>query len=217
MRKGRTMKNYVRPIIGLFILVALPGFLISGCVTIEYVDQQVTRLEGMIDDNSSNIASANARIDALEGRVNDVEASVRDFKNQRVVRRVVLEEEVLFSFDQWTLTDAAKGVLDTLASDVARQGYDWITIAGHADAKGSVGYNRTLGLRRAQSVAAYLGGTAGLDRHKIIMSSYGEEIPTFSNDTSEGRTKNRRVEIVVYRASLSSAGAMTSLATPPAR
>jgi len=237
-RKGETMKNYVHPLAGLMILLALPVLLVSGCVTQQYVDQQDSILQGMISENSSNIASANKRIDSIEARANansgaisalqadmtgvesrvdDVEAAVRNLKNQRVVRRVVLEEGVLFEFDKWTLTDAAKETLDMLASDVARAGYDWIVVAGHADSVGSVKYNRSLGIRRAQSVAAYLAGTAGLDRHKIIATTYGEEIPVFSNDTSEGRSNNRRVEIVVYRTFLSSTGEMTSLAGPSAR
>ena len=77
-------------------------------------------------------------------------------------------------------------------------------MVGHADTVGSAKSNYLLGLLRAHSVASYLVGEGGLDSGKIIASSYGEQIPAFTNDTSEGRAKNRRVEIIVYRSLLSS-------------
>ncbi len=235
------MKSNSLTIVTLVILAALPVLLISGCITKEYVDQQDNILQGMIEDNSSNVAAANKRIDSLKSqadgnssaiaalqegmagleglgsRVDDLETSVTDLKNQKIVRRVILEEQVLFEFNKWMLTDKAKALLDSLALDVSRAGYDWVVVSGHADSIGSTKYNRALGLHRAQSVAAYLGGSAGLDRQKIIVTSYGEEIPVFANDTQEGRAKNRRVEILVYRSFLSARGEMTSLATEPAR
>jgi len=136
-RKGETMKNYVNPFVALMILVALPVLLVSGCVTRQYVDEQDSILRGMIGDNSANIASANKRIDSIEARgnanasaisalqaamtgvesrVDDVEAAVQNLKNQRIVRRVILEEGVLFEFDKSVLTDAATETLDMLAS-----------------------------------------------------------------------------------------------------
>ncbi|NIM67514.1 MAG: hypothetical protein GTO55_05115, partial [Armatimonadetes bacterium] len=64
-----------------------------------------------------------AGLEGLGSRVDDLETSVTDLKNQKIVRRVILEEQVLFEFNKWMLTDKAKALLDSLALDVSRAGY----------------------------------------------------------------------------------------------
>gem|GEM_PF-1084976 len=70
-----------------------------------------------------------------------------------------------------------------------------ITVAGHTDDVGSRGYNQALSQRRAESVKTYLIGK-GIDPAKVQAIGYGKARPIASNDTDEGRAKNRRVEIV---------------------
>lgn len=189
------MNRYLTRVLVLAVLLALPMLFTSGCVTIEYVDQQVSRLEGMIAEDRS-------RIDDLESRVVANSAAIVDLRSQKVVNRVILEEEVLFDSGDSTLATAAKDILDTLASDALRSGYDWILVAGHTDSDGSAKSNYLLGLHRAHSVAAYLAVEAGMDRRKIIVNSYGENAPSSTNETAQGKATNRRVEITVYQSSL---------------
>ncbi len=70
-----------------------------------------------------------------------------------------------------------------------------ILIAGHTDSTGSEPYNEALSLRRAESVRAYLVENFDLEAGKLFARGFGEKAPIASNDTIEGRQRNRRVEL----------------------
>lgn len=71
-----------------------------------------------------------------------------------------------------------------------------VDIAGHADSTGADDKNLELSQRRAGSVSSYL-GAQGINAQRLIAVGYGESRPIASNDTAEGRTLNRRVEITL--------------------
>ncbi len=68
-----------------------------------------------------------------------------------------------------------------------------IEIAGHTDNVGSADYNLKLSKERAEGVRQYLLQTYGLPPKVVIARGYGAEQPIVSNDTPDGREKNRRV------------------------
>lgn len=69
-----------------------------------------------------------------------------------------------------------------------------IEIAGHTDSNGEDDYNMALSLRRAEAVKAFL-VKEGCDESLFSVVGYGETKPATTNDTEEGRAKNRRVEM----------------------
>lgn len=69
-------------------------------------------------------------------------------------------------------------------------------IAGHTDSRGDEAYNCQLSQRRAQSVVRYLARRFGIQPERLSATGYGEEQPIADNETSNGRLKNRRVQIV---------------------
>ena len=71
-----------------------------------------------------------------------------------------------------------------------------IIAVGHTDSVGTDAYNQKLSLRRSQAVKAYL-VSKGIDKTRIYTEGKGEKQPVADNSTSEGRAKNRRVEIEV--------------------
>ena len=71
-----------------------------------------------------------------------------------------------------------------------------VTITGHTDNKGSQTINYGLGLKRAKQVTSYL-VSQGIAKTKIKSKSKGETAPVGTNDTEEGRAKNRRITIEV--------------------
>lgn len=71
-----------------------------------------------------------------------------------------------------------------------------VDIAGHADSTGPDDKNLELSQRRASSVSSYL-GAQGINPQRLIATGYGETRPIASNDTPEGRSQNRRVEITL--------------------
>jgi hypothetical protein len=69
------------------------------------------------------------------------------------------------------------------------------TIEGHTDSNASDKYNMKLSRERAEAVADYLAKNFKLDSGRVVPIWYGEANPVASNDTPEGRAKNRRVEV----------------------
>ena len=70
-------------------------------------------------------------------------------------------------------------------------------IEGHTDNTGAESYNQGLSERRAQSVYNYLINQAGIPASRLTYVGYGESRPISSNDTGEGRQRNRRVSAVL--------------------
>lgn len=66
-------------------------------------------------------------------------------------------------------------------------------IAGHTDSVGSDEANMTLSRARAENLKTYLVETHGIDPDRLVAKGYGESVPVATNDTPEGRAKNRRV------------------------
>jgi outer membrane protein OmpA-like peptidoglycan-associated protein len=71
-----------------------------------------------------------------------------------------------------------------------------IEIAGHTDGQGDPDLNRRLSLQRANAVSAYF-ISKGVNKQRIVCSGYGGEKPLASNESEEGRKRNRRVEFII--------------------
>lgn len=72
-----------------------------------------------------------------------------------------------------------------------------VEIQGHTDAVGAAGYNMRLSQSRAEAVREYLLANFDLDPERLAAKGYGETYPIASNDTDEGRARNRRVQFVI--------------------
>ena len=69
-----------------------------------------------------------------------------------------------------------------------------VSVEGHTDATGADAYNQSLSERRAHAVLDYLAGK-GVDASRLSAQGFGEGAPIAPNETREGRTLNRRVEL----------------------
>lgn len=109
---------------------------------------------------------------------------------------IIRFSDILFEFDKFTLNADARKVLEKLVGIIkAKYPNNEIIVEGHTDNIGSDEYNQNLSEKRAQTVAAYLKNTLGHD--KISYRGLGKNKPIADNATSEGRQKNRRVEIII--------------------
>jgi outer membrane protein OmpA-like peptidoglycan-associated protein len=70
-------------------------------------------------------------------------------------------------------------------------------LVGHTDASGSLAANIAVSERRAEAVAQVLIDRYGVDRDRVTAEGVGFLAPRATNQTEEGRQKNRRVEVVV--------------------
>ncbi|MBI3200213.1 MAG: OmpA family protein [Myxococcales bacterium] len=112
--------------------------------------------------------------------------------------RFVLSGEVLFETDQAQLRPRAAEALDALAAKLAALD-GRVVVEGHTDAQGTAAHNRELSLRRARAVVEHL-AAKGMTRKRLVARGRGATLPVASNDTAEGRARNRRVEIEVRQA-----------------
>src|SRR4029450_14138621 len=83
---------------------------------------------------------------------------------------------------------------DELANSLKKYPKSDLTIVGHTDATGSDSYNQELSERRSTSADAYLSGQ-GVSRSALHTRGLGESEPVASNESDEGRSRNRRVEV----------------------
>lgn len=87
-------------------------------------------------------------------------------------------------------------VLDSVGLVLKEYNKTLIVINGHTDNVGSDDSNQTLSQRRAESVGKYLSGR-NVSAERMVITGYGESRPVSSNDTPDGRSQNRRVELTL--------------------
>jgi outer membrane protein OmpA-like peptidoglycan-associated protein len=109
---------------------------------------------------------------------------------------VRFESDVLFSVNSATLNSQSRSALNEAAAVMVDFPKTAIVSQGHTDSSGSEEYNQTLSERRSQSVANYL-IAHGLDDGRIVSLGYGEGHPIASNDNANGRSLNRRVDLLL--------------------
>jgi outer membrane protein OmpA-like peptidoglycan-associated protein len=107
---------------------------------------------------------------------------------------------VEFEFDSADLTSNSIKSLGALVRYAqAPPAFTKIKIEGHTDSVGSKAYNLELSKKRAQSVVNVLKSKYNLDANKIISQGVGESVPLADNGNYQGRKKNRRVEVTIFR------------------
>lgn len=147
------------------------------------------------DDDGNNYAELQLEIDAPDMEPPeevDITESDEEMKLQ-------VPDDVLFDFDESKLKSDAKETLDELIGDLEELVADTeLEINGHTDDEGDADYNMDLSEERAESVMDYVEDNSDIaDQLDIEVEGYGETDPIDSNDDSDGRERNRRVEIVI--------------------
>ena len=102
---------------------------------------------------------------------------------------------IYFSFNSDTLRDESEPTLKEIA-DVLKRHADWkVRVSGHTDGIGTDQYNLDLSKHRAAAVKDALVKRYGIDASRLTTSGFGKSQPKDTNDTLEGRARNRRVEL----------------------
>jgi OOP family OmpA-OmpF porin len=101
---------------------------------------------------------------------------------------------VMYDFNSATIKSEAYPMLDEAVLILKENPEMKVEIDGHTDNKGSAAYNMTLSERRAKSVKKYF-VDQGVEAERLTTKGFGLTKPAVSNDTKEGRAKNRRVEL----------------------
>ena len=142
-----------------------------------------------------------AAAETERARVAKLQKELADLQAQQTDRGMVLTlGDVLFDTGRAELKSGAFSTIDRLATFLRENPERRVAIEGHTDAVGSDSSNLSLSQRRADAVRAAL-ISRGIDGTRITAQGMGEAVPVASNDTGEGRQRNRRVEVIIANAS----------------
>jgi outer membrane protein OmpA-like peptidoglycan-associated protein len=198
-------------------VLAVAAFVVSGCATKKYVQQETGAVHTRVDDvetqveqTQTDLRRTGERVGESERRIGEVSKTAQEAldraqeagklaEGKLLYETVLTDEKVRFGFDKAELSEEARAALDQFASQLKGE-YNrdvYVEIQGHTDATGSDQYNIELGLERAEAVRRYLNQQHGIPLHRISVISYGEAEPIADNTSRDGRAQNRRVVLVV--------------------
>jgi len=194
--------------------------LAQGCLaTRDWVKEQVDPVSGRVTQTESQVGSLGSRMSGVEGKLGQFEGRLGEvdakteralsaIANLRLERKIVIDmkDGANFAFNSSALPASAQREIDGFLSDLKGDAGDgaMFVVAGHTDGVGNDEYNYELGKKRADAVSRYLITQKKLDPMRVLPVSYGKSSPVSDNSTPQGRAKNRRVEILVYRDGITS-------------
>ena len=140
--------------------------------------------------------AAQQQASAANSRASMLAAQLAELQAKQTDRGMVLTlGDVLFDTARATLKPGALRTVDQLARFLETNPEQKILVEGHTDSVGNDAYNRDLSLRRAEAVQRAL-AERGIAANRVQVSGLGKAYPVASNDSAEGRQRNRRVEVI---------------------
>lgn len=112
---------------------------------------------------------------------------------QSILDSALANRIIEFESGQATLTPSGRAILDQMGTAMRKLQGRKVEIIGHTDNQGLKASNQNLSQARAEAVKTYLTGK-GLDGDLLNASGQGSDRPIASNDTPDGRARNRRIE-----------------------
>lgn len=187
--------------------------------------QELGRLRQELQDREEQVASLTREVERLEARLGGVSeeriALQRRVDAQERLRANVARIESSFTADEARVYRQGDDVVISLLGIKFPSGRSTIeansaalmakvrdalqlfpdasiTVEGHTDAHGSDSANLILSQDRADAVKQYLVNTFGANPERITSIGYGEARPVATNETAEGRARNRRIDLVIH-------------------
>jgi peptidoglycan-associated lipoprotein len=198
--------------IGVIVLLALFQF---NCASkksvkkeVERIDKEMDTIESSVESNETRLREHDAKFAEQGGQIQNLSQEAKDalaraqsaekLAQGKLLYEVTLSDDaVKFGFNKAEIGPKAKEILDNLVAQLKADNKNvYIEIQGYTDSVGAEQYNMKLGLERADAVRRYL-SQAGLPLHRMSTISYGEANPVADNKTKDGRSKNRRVVLLV--------------------
>jgi chemotaxis protein MotB len=181
-------------------VVLCAALLAAGCVSQQKYDTEVKQV-GTLTDQNATYAKLNEQLSA-EVKSNQVQ--IQQLQNQL---KVTVLNELLFPEGGWTLHAKGEESLAKIAPTLAALKGQQVVVEGFTDnvpigpaLRERFPSNWELSTARATDVLRYL-AAKGVPSNMLSAQGFGDSRPVASNDTAEGRAKNRRVEIVITAAS----------------
>ncbi len=165
---------------------------------------QKSELETRVGQSEAELAKLRAERNDLESRLSGALSEVAQISQS--ARGVVVNlPDILFDTNKATLKQNAQVALAKLAGIVSLFPNINLRIEGHTDSTGGDAINVPLSRERAQSVMDFL-NSQGVASTRMKAEGYAARIPVADNSTPAGRSKNRRVEIILAEGVIAPAG-----------
>jgi chemotaxis protein MotB len=181
--------------IGLIVL-SIALVMVTGCVTEGTYQQEVTQVDTLSAQNST-YKELNQQ---LEAEVRSDQVQIQQLQNQL---KVILVDQILFPEGGWELGWKGKETLDKIVPTLKKLKNERINVEGYTDnvpigpeLRSRFPSNWELSTARATNVVRFL-ESKGVNPNLLSATGFGDTRPVASNDTREGRAKNRRIEIVL--------------------
>lgn len=157
------------------------------------------------DAKAAELAAAKKSLDdmaaSLKGEIEAGQVQISQLKGKLTLNMV---DQILFDSGDAAVKADGKKVLDKVGAALNQVRDKNIRIEGHTDDKpitaalqAKYASNWELSTARATSVVRYLIDHASVDAKRLVAAGYGEHRPKASNDTPDGRSLNRRIEIIL--------------------
>ncbi|HYR88570.1 MAG TPA: OmpA family protein [Terriglobia bacterium] len=186
--------------------------------SVDRVNQRVTSVDGRVTGVDGRVTDLDSRttqgFNGLKGDVQNVDQKAAQAQNaaSRAAGDVVIldqkfqnrnqftvagEKTIQFKFDSAQLDPKYMAVLDEVAGMLEQNADSIVVLQGRTDSVGDKDYNVKLGDRRVESVRRYLAVEKSVQVYKIHQISMGAARPVASNDSRDGREKNRAVTMTI--------------------
>ncbi|MBN9510618.1 MAG: OmpA family protein [Alphaproteobacteria bacterium] len=167
--------------------MAMVAITLSACVSMQTYDALEAKYQQLKQQLTAELAADQVTITKLQGEL-----------------KVTMKDEILFPEGGYRLNTAAKATLNKIVpalqglqqTKVVVDGYtDNLPVGPELKAQG-IADNLDLSSRRADGVVEYL-ASQGVNQNLLSAQGFGATNPIASNDTAEGRAKNRRIEVTL--------------------
>lgn len=136
------------------------------------------------------------KMDKQKAELEAIEGAQVESVNEGEAIKVTFESGILYATNSSTLNAASRSSLDKFATSLLNNPDTDVRIYGHTDSSGSDAINNPLSQRRAESVYNYL-MSKGVSGSRMESQGFGSSQPVADNNTSAGRSENRRVEVFI--------------------
>lgn len=166
---------------------------------------QLTEEKGALEAKSKELEAKSKQYEELAGSLKEqIQSGQVEISELRGKMTVKLKDKVVFSSGSAALNKQGRDALDAVAKAFQGLQGKTVVVAGYTDnvptsAKGAFKDNWDLSTARAVSVVRYL-QTKGVEPKMLGAAGFAEYRPLASNDSAEGRSQNRRIEIALTAA-----------------
>ncbi|MGY5849146.1 OmpA family protein [Salegentibacter sp. F14] len=161
--------------------------------------KRIDELEGLI---AAKDAKMNALKNAISKALTDFEGRGLSVEQREGKVYVSMENKLLFSSGSWAVNAEGRQAIQQLGQVLAQNPDIAVLIEGHTDdvpygGSGPLKDNWDLSTKRATSIVQILRANNNIEPQNLTAAGRGQHAPVATNETAEGRAKNRRIEVIL--------------------